>query len=142
MPLSHENVRYWTFGLLLPGSALAGATVIPKRAPTSTSDRTNRFISPSFHGSWFRSHRAPMRRSRALVCRGTNDSPPAFALELDTRAGGSQGRDRASTSWRVARLVVRFAVRVLERLDAPDHPETAPVDLARARVPRHVVWLA
>ena len=38
-------------------------------------------------------------------------------------------------------LVLRLAVAVLERLDPPDHAEPAPEDLARARVPAHVVRL-
>src|SRR6266568_4472538 len=46
LPLSQEKVRYWTCGLLLPGSALAEAAVNPERTPASTSERTSRFISP------------------------------------------------------------------------------------------------
>ena len=52
----------------------------------------------------------------SIVAEPSNCSSSAMALKL-------------------AELVVRFAVAVLERLDASDHAEAAPGDLVRARVP-------
>src|SRR5437764_7080596 len=44
-----------------------------------------------------------------------------------------------SPGWRWRPSLLRLAVVVLERLDPADHAQAAPVDLAGARIPAHVV---